>query len=184
MKLNRCGKAEPFSETLVLQLMQEMPPPHRYILGMTWYCCERVGAICRLRRTDCYCGDRPLKTIVIGRSIRKDRTTKEVPVTPRLKRLLLEIKPTSSEWLFPAPRDPEKPISTDTYRRALARACKRLGLIGYSTHSARRGAITTLARKGISVAVIQRLSGHRSLSGINAYLNTDQIEVDAAARLL
>ncbi|WP_422110739.1 tyrosine-type recombinase/integrase [Candidatus Synechococcus calcipolaris] len=185
MKILRSGQAEPLNPETFLRLYQELKPPHNFILGVTWYCAERVGAVCQLRRANVY--DRkgkPLDAVVIPGASRKDRCTREVSVTPKLRKLLIQIPKSDSEWLFPSQLNPKKHIHPDCYKAALSRACKRLGLVGYSSHSARRGAITHLARSGISVRVIQQISGHKSLASVQRYIDFDSIEVRGGLELL
>lgn len=185
MKISRCGQAEPLTEKTFLQLYQELDRPHKFILALTWYCAERAGAICQLKRADCFDHrGQPLRTIVIGRSLRKDKVTKEVPVTSKLRSILLQIPKTESEWLFPAPKDSDRPIPFDTYQKAFQRACDRLGLVGYSTHSARRGAITHLVRQGINLRIVQKISGHASLTNLARYADVSSVEVERSLALL
>ncbi len=47
---------------------------------------------------------------------------------------------------------------------------KRAGIVGASSHSGRRGFITTLATKGANVRVLMALAGHRNLSTTQRYI--------------
>lgn len=62
----------------------------------------------------------------------------------------------------------------------LKSACQRVGLIGVSTHSFRRTALTRMHNAGVPLRVIQEISGHSSLETLQRYLEvTDQQIVDA-----
>lgn len=50
---------------------------------------------------------------------------------------------------------------------------KRAGIAGASSHSMRRSFITNLANKGISVRVLAEISGHRSISVTQKYIDVN-----------
>ena len=50
---------------------------------------------------------------------------------------------------------------------------KECGIEGASSHSGRRGFITSLASKGVSVRVLQELAGHRSLAVTQRYIEVN-----------
>ncbi|MDG2992428.1 site-specific integrase [Candidatus Synechococcus calcipolaris G9] len=185
MKINRNGQAEPLTPETFAKVYNALNPPHKFILGLTWHCVERAGAICQLRRADCFDSrGKPLAAIVISRATRKDRVTREIPVTPSIFRLLSQIPLDDGPWLFPSYLNPNRPVPTDTYKLALSQAFKKLRMVGYSSHSARRGAITTLARAGVNARVIQQVSGHRSLENLQRYIDTSKPEIERAIALL
>lgn len=53
-----------------------------------------------------------------------------------------------------------------------------------SSHAGRALFITSLADKGVSIRIIQKAVGHRSLQATNAYLSARPAEVSAAVDLL
>ena len=65
------------------------------------------------------------------------------------------------------------------YRRLYERAG-----IDTSSHAGRALFITSLADKGVSIRIIQKAVGHRSLQATNAYLDARPQEVSAAVGLL
>ena len=68
--------------------------------------------------------------------------------------------------------------------RILRKACEQVGIIGVSTHSFRRTALTQMSNAGIPLRVIQELSGHRNLEQLQRYLEvSDQQVLGAAAAL-
>ena len=57
-----------------------------------------------------------------------------------------------------------------TADKILRDACKSVGLIGVSTHSFRRTALTMMSSAGIPLRVIQEISGHNDLGTLQRYL--------------
>jgi integrase/recombinase XerD len=54
--------------------------------------------------------------------------------------------------------------------KLLKRACDRVGLVGVSTHSFRRTALTQMCSAGIPLRHIQEISGHNDLGTLQRYL--------------
>ncbi|MBD0390412.1 MAG: tyrosine-type recombinase/integrase, partial [Nostoc sp. C3-bin3] len=95
--------------------------------------------------------------------------TRSIPVIEDLRRLLREYYPLAGEiYLFPGRSDGH--ISEDSAARILRGACKQAGVIGVSTHSFRRTALTQMSNAGIPLRVIQEISGHRNLEQLQRYL--------------
>ncbi|WP_333109724.1 MULTISPECIES: tyrosine-type recombinase/integrase [unclassified Microcoleus] len=51
-------------------------------------------------------------------------------------------------------------------------ACDRVGIIGASTHSLRRSALTQMSNAGIPLRIIQEISGHRNARTIAEILRS------------
>ena len=112
------------------------------------------------------------------------KRTRMIPITDPLQELLdtflKEYQPKS--FLFPA--SPNAKTTKHLTRAAadliLKAACQRVGLVGVSTHSFRRTALTQMHNAGIPLRVIQEISGHSSLETLQRYLEvTDQQILDA-----
>jgi len=54
--------------------------------------------------------------------------------------------------------------------KILRNACKRVGLVGVSTHSFRRTALTMMSSAGVPLRHIQEISGHNELGTLQRYL--------------
>lgn len=184
MKLNRFGQAEGLTKAQLLETYSRLADPHRTILALTWYCAERAGAICQLEVNHCYQGNQPRKVILIPGEIRKNGRTRELPVSRALHQVLRSYKLPDSKYLFPSYFDSTRPIRFQVYAAALKREFLRSGLVGYSSHSARRGAITALSRAGLNTRQIQKVSGHSSLSSLQAYIEVSPAELASAVALL
>ncbi|MBD2093742.1 tyrosine-type recombinase/integrase [Trichocoleus sp. FACHB-591] len=59
----------------------------------------------------------------------------------------------------------------------------RLGLVGVSTHSFRRTALTQMSSAGMPLRVIQEISGHRSLQALQRYLEVSELQLEGRSRL-
>ncbi|MBD2520840.1 tyrosine-type recombinase/integrase [Nostoc sp. FACHB-973] len=86
------------------------------------------------------------------------------------------------DYLFPGRSDGH--ISEDSAARILRGACKQAGVIGVSTHSFRRTALTQMSNAGIPLRVIQEISGHRNLEQLQRYLEVSDEQVLGAAASL
>ena len=122
-------------------------------------------------------------------NLRKSNTkghkqTRSIPVNDKLNALLTEyIRQTKPElWLFPSHHNSKtsKQMSRAAADLILRKACERVGLVGVSTHSFRRTALTQMSSAGIPLRVIQKISGHSSLATLQRYLEiSDQQVVEA-----
>lgn len=187
MKQNRNGQAEPLTKQEFTRVLNEFRSrAHRLVFALSWFTAERPGAILQLRVEDVYVDvakRKPRQIIVIPKRKRKDKRTREVPCSKQLAAELMAYEPPSpGEWLFPG-----QGFSHLTYRayyQALDRVYRRLGMVGYSPYSTRRGALTHLLRQGLSTRRIQEISGHASLSSLQPYLESSESEKRLTVELL
>lgn len=63
-------------------------------------------------------------------------------------------------------------------------AFEKLGIMGASTHSCRRTALTILHRENVVLRVIQAISGHEDLGALQRYLEVSQEQVVSAVNIL
>lgn len=187
MKRARFGQAEALSKKQFLEVLNSLQSPrHRLIFALCWYTCERPGAVLQLRVEDCYrnaARRSPLPRILFAAPSRKDRHSREVAVSSELARELRAYQPPDSGWLFPGTGGAGH-LGWSAYYKALRRAFAKLGYVGYSTYSTRRGALTTLASHGLSLRAIATISGHKSLSSLERYLASSREESQKAIELL
>lgn len=186
MKIHGNGQAEPLTKAQFNTVLNNLKGAYRMAFALCWYTTERPGAILQLRVDDVYSDvahRKPRSTIVIARAKRKDRRTREVPVTAGLAAELRLYN--APEWgpLFPS-KSISGHLSYRAYYNTLARAFSRLGMTGYSPYSTRRGALTHLLRQGISTRRIQEISGHASLASLQPYLESSETEKRRTAELL
>jgi integrase/recombinase XerD len=200
-KQNRFGQSTPFDKESFRKVRDcFIADSHRAIFCLAWYTTERWGALLKLKVSDVYDeSGRPRRCITIPATVRKDRQTREVPVTKALERELKAYRaaldavykkdgvPTMPHmWLFPSQVRAGQHLTMRAASRALERALKRADMkgLGYSTHSTRRGSITEMSKAGLAVPVIKSITGHRSLASLGRYIDvSDQQRAHAVAVL-
>lgn len=188
MKIDRHGQAEPiyFNEyrKVRAQLSREY---YQLFWDVAFYTGERWGAIVQLGVSDVFeRSGKPRDSITFKKKTRKDKTTRQVPVSDSLCLRLKTCTLPDSVWLFPSPLDPTLHIAMRTLDAELRKALDLAGLsgLGYSTHSTRRGFITSLHRSGIDIRVIQEITGHKNLAVLSRYIDvTDEQKRAALATL-
>jgi len=67
---------------------------------------------------------------------------------------------TKSDFVFPAPRDRDKPVLLPTVQRTVVRLRQS---VSFTTHDLRRTAATSLSRMGASRVLLKRILNHRDL---------------------
>lgn len=95
-----------------------------------------------------------------------------VPINEKLESYLKRYEAPKSGYLFPSPRNPEKPISYEAIYKYMKNAAVKAGM-GHqkiATHSGRRSLITHLHQNGVSLKTIQGITGHRHLQNLSPYV--------------
>ena len=188
MKINHHGQATPiYLDGYTRIRAQWKGELYRLFWDIAYYTGERWGAIVQLAVSDVFdTNGQPRDSLTFKKNTRKDKTTREVPVSAALLLRLKACDLPDSVWLFPSPLDPDRHISLRQLDAQLRIAIDKAGLsgLGYSTHSTRRGFITSLHRSGVSARVIQEITGHRSLEVLSKYIEvTDEQKRKALAVL-
>ena len=177
-KRDRHDQAEIWSADQFEQVMGELSPKMRALFSICYYTGCRVSEARQLRAEDVV-GE----TLVFRKATTKTKRTRSVPIHPKLKTVLGETGLPISGYLFPG-RSGEEPITRQACDLALRKACDRLGLRGYSTHSNRRTWATRLDKAGVRLKAIQDLGGWSSMAALQRYLEVSEDEkVDAIAQL-
>jgi integrase/recombinase XerD len=188
MKIDRHGQAKILTPEEIERLFFEgfTDSKERALFGICLYTACRIRECCTLRTTDVY----ERKEIVLPEIIfRKGNTkgklaTRAIPVIEDLRLLLLDYYPSPRTWfLFPG-LGRSGHIHSDSAARIFRRACKRVGIVGASTHSFRRTALTQMSNEGIPLRVIQEVSGHRNLEQLQRYLEVHPSQVRGAVSAL
>lgn len=194
-KIHGHGQAEILSEIHYAKLLKNISnPKHKMFVNIARYTGERWGAICQLRVGDVYLDAArriPYPNITFRASSRKrspdgSADTRQVPVHELLDKYLRSYEPPLDGWLFPARDNQHKHFSLRNADSFLRAALIKAGLtgLGCSTHSTRRSFITNLSNRGVPVATIKGITGHKSLSALQRYIEVtpDQLR-EAIGRL-
>lgn len=186
MKLLRLGQATPLCPTTFNQISDQFTTDvYKLFLGLAWYTGERPEAILRINVDHVYANvakRQPRDTVIYPAYNRKDKKTRQVDTHRFLKLMLAAYQPPEAGFLFPSFYRADKHLSRQAVDKAFRRAVKKAGLEhqGYSLYSARRGFITRLNEQGYDVKIIQRLTGHSSLSSLVRYIEVSEAQLKNA----
>jgi integrase/recombinase XerD len=90
----------------------------------------------------------------------------------------------TSRALFATQKNNRRGFSANTMCQYFHYLYREVGIEGASSHSGRRGFITNLANKGVSVRVLQELAGHRSLGVTQKYIEVNHQLMRNAVELI
>ena len=153
------------SESEAILSSKEMPCVSQRVLAVCLYTGSRISEATQLRRSDIQ-----IHWLRFRAETTKTGFERLVPLADELaEKLLFSLNYRPDSYLFTC-RYPWKPISTRTVMNHLSDECERLGIEGVSSHSFRRTALTRMHKAGVPLAVIQRVSGHKTLSSLQRYL--------------
>ena len=186
MKIGRIGQATPLNQLTFNQISNQFTADvYKLFLGISWYTGERPEAILQIDVNHIYQNVKtrqPRDTVIYPGANRKDRRTRELPIHRALKLMLSAYQPPESGFLFPSLYRADKHLSRQAVDKAFRRALKKAGLEsqGFSLYSARRGFITQLSAQGCDVKLIQRLTGHKSVSSLMRYVEVSDSQLKNA----
>ncbi|EKD09224.1 tyrosine-type recombinase/integrase [Limnospira platensis] len=184
MKKNRIGQASIIPDAIAYRIQKQCKYDwQRTLLAILMYTGERVGAVRLLRIPDVYVSSASrvvLPEITFRSETRKraggkDGGVRQVPISQQLREILGTYRIGGGEFLFPSPSDISKPVTVQAIDKFHRSAIARLGLEseGYSLHSYRRTFITKLYNKGVNTRTIMAITGHKSMSSLQRYIDAD-----------
>jgi integrase/recombinase XerD len=187
MKINRHGRAKILTQSEIQLVFAQgfESERDRTLFGVCLFTAARIREACTLLTEDIYTPKGQVRPRLI---IRKSNTkgklaTRSIPVIEDLRQLLTNYYPIRGDvYLFPGRSNGH--LAEDSAARILREACKQVGIIGVSTHSFRRTALTQMSNAGIPLRVIQEISGHRNLEELQKYLEVSDSQVLGAAATL
>jgi integrase/recombinase XerD len=184
VKIDRHGKAKILTPFEIQLLFNEGTSRNRdrTLFGVCLYTATRINECVTLRLIDVYdCLDRVRPELIIRKGNTKNKlATRTIPVLEELRLLLANHETnTDNPYLFPG-KGGKGHLHPDSGARLLKQACSRIGLIGVSSHSFRRTALTTMSNAGIPLRIIQEISGHRNLEQLQRYLEVKPSQVRGA----
>jgi integrase/recombinase XerD len=186
MKILRFGQATPLNQKTYQQISNCFATDvYKVFLGIAWYTGERPDAILKMDISHIYLDpdDRKVRdTILYPSTNRKDKKTREIPTHHSLKLILRAYQPPKEGFLFPSLYKQSQHLSRQAIDKAFRRALKKAGLEnqGYSLYSARRGFITHLSKLGYDIKIIQKLTGHSSLTSLIRYIDVSDEQLKNA----
>ncbi|GMU56465.1 MAG: hypothetical protein AMXMBFR33_56110 [Candidatus Xenobia bacterium] len=114
----------------------------------------------------------------------KHGESRTVPMSDRLAELFrAQLDSHDAEWVWPG-EDPSKPYLKTSSYTALQRACKKAGLKNFRWHDLRHTFCSRLAMAGCSLATIQALAGHKTITVTQRYAHLSPEHNRAAMELL
>jgi integrase/recombinase XerD len=159
----------------------------------------RVGEVAALRIGDVLALDGSIKSEVYlsahqtkggkGRTVYLSEKMREevlrfLQTRFKLKDLIAVTYTDTTRALFATQKDCHRGFSASTACQMFHYWYKEAKIDGASSHSGRRGFITSLANKGISVRILQELAGHGSLSVTQKYIDVNPSMLHKAVEML
>lgn len=180
MKIERHGKAKILTQAEIQLLFSQglESDRDRALFGICLFSACRLREACTLRTADVFDAQgRVLPKLIIRKGNTKGKlATRVIPIIEDLRSLLANYHPGWKEiYLFPGRFDSH--LDPDSADKILRKACKRVGLIGVSSHSFRRTALTQMSDNGTPLRVIMEVSGHRNLEQLQAYIEVRDSQV-------
>lgn len=169
----------------LLSYTGELPTERdRALFGICLYTTARINEACSLRTVDVYgAAGRVRDRITFRRATTKGKQeTRSVPVSPELKQLLEGYR-SNRPYLFPGLWG-RGHICSESADAILRATFKRLGIEGASTHSFWRTAITWMHNERVPIKHIQSISGHKSLSALQRYIDVTEKDKEMAISTL
>lgn len=186
MKIDRHDQAKILSKNEIAQLFDVglKTARDRALFGVCLYTGTRINEACSLHTKDVYAIDGSLRPRI---TVRKGTTkgkieTRSIPINQDLA-LLLNSYSSAKVFLFPG-RHGLGHIHPDSADKILRAALKELQIEGASTHSFRRTCLTQMHKSGVPLKVIQKISGHKTLSALQKYLEVLDEDLDSAIATL
>ncbi|MEG3960295.1 tyrosine-type recombinase/integrase [Microcoleus sp. herbarium2] len=176
MKIERHGQAKILTQQEIELLFNEglLFDRDRALFGVCLYTACRIAEACSLKVIDVFTPAGVIRSEMI---IRKGNTkgklgTRTIPIIQELRLLLETYEHPEHPYLFPSRhlKHRWKHANPEAASHLFQEACERVGIIGASTHSLRRSALTQMSNAGIPLRIIQEISGHRNLEQLQKYL--------------
>lgn len=180
VKVRGNGRAKILTQVELDRLFDRgfITPRDKLLFAIAYYCACRVSEALALT-TDELVG----YVVTLRKVTTKGKSaTRTLPMHPKLIEYL-EIYNPSPGLLFPG-RSGDKPLTRAMADLILKTACRRVRIRGASTHSFRRTALTNMSNANVPIRVIQEISGHKSLTALQRYLEVKPQQVTAAILLL
>ena len=190
MKNNRYGQAKVLTtQELDLTIDNISSKLHRTIASTLRNTGARVGEVVQLKWQDL-----EEESILFPKTITKRKLkSREIFISNKFHNELMLWK---QEWTLFKGREPlpedyifygrfdGSHITSRAFFLALQKSLERAEIVGATSHSFRRSALTKLHKSGLPLKIIQSLSGHSSLNTLSLYLQVSDEDIKRAISLL
>jgi len=172
---------------------------NRAIILLTHYAMLRVGEVAALRICDVLTSDGQIVEEIrlkaeqtkgsVGRTVLLSKKMQEelhhyLSCRFKLKDLTAVTYTDTSRALFCSQKNNMRGFSANTLAQHFHYIYKNANVVGASSHSGRRGFITNLANRGVSVRVLMELSGHKSIAVTQRYIDINPSMMRSAVEML
>ncbi len=190
MKIEGHGQAKILTQQEIELLFNEglQSDRDRALFGVCLYTACRIAEACSLKVIDVFTPAGVIRSEMI---IRKGSTkgklgTRTIPIIQDLRLLLETYEHPEHPYLFPSRHLNHRcsHANPEAASHRFQEACSLVGIIGASTHSLRRSALTQMSNAGIPLRIIQEISGHRNLEQLQKYLEVRPDQVRGAVSAL
>lgn len=158
------------------------------ILLLTHWAGMRIGEVAAVRYGDVMASDGRIRSeIRLSAQQTKGHKSRVVLLSERMQSAIAKYIAAH------ACKDPKKPLfktlradgfTPNTLTHIVSGLYKQAGLDGATSHSGRRGFLTKLSEKGVSVRVMMQLAGHSQMSTTQKYIDTRPDMLRNAVELL
>jgi integrase/recombinase XerD len=149
---------------------------NRTILLLTHWAGMRIGEVAAIRYCDVLTSDGKIRSeIYLSAEQTKGSRSREVLLSARMQAEL-------ATYVMAHPcKDAKKPLfatlrsdgfTPNTLAHIVSGLYRQAGFNGATSHSGRRGFLTKLSEKGVSVRVMMQLAGHTAMSTTQKYIDT------------
>ena len=190
MKKNRFGQAKVLDSQELNLVINYLPSKFHQVLALTLRNTgARISEVIQLTWRDV-----EKESILFPKTIVKRKLkSREIFISESFYKCLMDWK---QEWTLFKGREPlpedyifygrfdGSHITSRAFFLALQKSLERAEIVGATSHSFRRSALTKLHKSGLPLKIIQSLSGHSSLNTLSLYLQVSDEDKKRAISLL
>ena len=190
MKINRYGQAKVLDSQELDLVINYLPSKFHQVLALTLRNTgARISEVIQLTWRDV-----EKESILFPKTIVKRKLkSREIFISESFYKCLMDWK---QEWTLFKGREPlpedyifygrfdGSHITSRAFFLALQKSLERAEIVGATSHSFRRSALTKLHKSGLPLKIIQSLSGHSSLNTLSLYLQVSDEDKKRAIALL
>ena len=182
------GQARILTSKEISRVQRFLPSTRdKLLFALGIYTGMRISEIVQLKRRQLYTDNGGVRNVLkVKRLKRKNTVYSDIPIHPKLKKELARYQEEveGRRWLFPSKDSQSGYLTRAQAHNILKGVFDDLDLEGATTHSMRRTCLTNMSRAGVPLRTIQEISGHSSLSALQAYLAVDPDDTRRAINLL